>query len=150
MKRVSPAERERIIAALRQTDPVRSIGSIAREFGRSISTVLAIRDRSGVDRSESKTTEAATGAAAVYREFNAQRRREVIAKLIARVEVVAEMTTGAQALQQLATATGILVDKMRLEENKASTINEERGRGRPVAELSDDELRERLDRMHQN
>jgi hypothetical protein len=120
---------------------------VAKEFNRSRSTVASIRDAEGVGRTDSQKTAA---AAAALREFDAQRRREVIALLVSRIVAVAETTTGAQSLQQLAVAVGIMVDKMRLEENKATGISEERNRGRPVAELTDDELRARIEQLRAN
>jgi hypothetical protein len=139
---VSTQERKAIIAALSEITkeglPSRSIYSISKEYRRSPDTILRIRDAAGLDRSPNKKgTESATMARG---EFNAARRRALIARLSERIAEVAETTMTAQGMQQIAIAAGIVVDKARLEEGKATGINEERGT-RPLAQLADEELR---------
>jgi hypothetical protein len=89
----------------------RTIGQWATGFGVSLLST----------REDAKRTVVAN---LVVPEYNAERRRALGDLLFSRVEAIAEMSTDPGALKDLALTYGILIDKRRLEEGKATERHE--------------------------
>lgn len=108
--RVGPEEEEAILEALNAGRPVRQV---AREFGRSHSTVSRVADRKGLDLDRSRSKKATEAA----KTFNSIRRLDTNNKAFIKFEDLLNRCDSATDLRNLAVAYGIFTDKRLLEES---------------------------------
>jgi Trp operon repressor len=109
------AEREQIVEALRAG---KSQNQVAREFGRGVATInrLAL----GTDLEYSRPTNAAIALV----DYCQARRLELLNRLFDKAGEMVDTIATPHELQQLATATAILIDKRRLEDGEATSRSE--------------------------
>ena len=127
MSRVSDEERAAIEAALRGGQ---SGGATARQFGRSISTIVGIAKRAGIALDQSATNK----AVAARRDFDLANRLDLLNTLFTKAGELSGKIKKPIELQQLATAVAIMIDKRRLEDGEATSR----------AEVHDDSTRTQL------
>ncbi len=119
VKPVTPEERAAIIAALEEA-PQRSIGGIAKAFRRGKATVMRIRDAAELGRSELKRTEAAAKANIV----DSETRKIGLSIIFLKGVELAYNAIKANDYQKASLGVAIAVDKLRLEEGKATERTE--------------------------
>lgn len=118
MSRVTDEERAAIEAALREGQ---SGGKTARQFGRSIGTVVGIAKRAGIALDQSATKKAFQAR----RDYGQSNRLELINEFFDKTHEMLHTTQLTPlGLQQMATALAILVDKRRLEDGEATSRSE--------------------------
>lgn len=127
---VTDAERAEAIQRLQGGQ---SIHAVARELGRSKSTIAAIARQAGIDTA----TEATQRAAEARERVSRARRMELLARAIERCDDWLRLATPRES-QAVLTAIGICIDKIRLEEGEATSRHETIARDKLVSRVTEE------------